>query len=62
MRQCASDTRNDPRSASQCISPDLADEMLRGQVEAERFVSGELYEIAEPVVPLHSARASTLGA
>ena len=27
--------------------------MLRGQVEAERFVSGELYEIAEPLLSLH---------
>jgi cell wall-associated NlpC family hydrolase len=41
----------DPRLNA--FRPDLADEMLRGQVVAERFVSGELYEIAEPILPLH---------
>jgi cell wall-associated NlpC family hydrolase len=34
--------------------PDLADEMLRGQVTAERFVPGELFEIAEPVAPMRT--------
>jgi cell wall-associated NlpC family hydrolase len=43
----------DPRLNA--FRPDLADEMLRGKVEAERFAAGELYEIAEAVVPLHSA-------
>jgi len=43
----------DPRLNA--FRPDLADEMLRGKVEAERFVSGELYEIAEAILPLHSA-------
>ena len=42
----------DPRLNA--FRPDLADEMLRGKVEADRFASGELYEIAEAVVPLHS--------
>ena len=43
----------DPRLNA--FRPDLADEMLRGKVEADRFAAGELYEIAESVVPLHSA-------
>jgi cell wall-associated NlpC family hydrolase len=43
----------DPRLNA--FRPDLADEMLRGQVEAQRFVGGELYEISEPIVPMHSA-------
>jgi cell wall-associated NlpC family hydrolase len=43
----------DPRLNA--FRPDLADEMLRGKIEADRFVAGELYEIAEAVVPLHSA-------
>jgi cell wall-associated NlpC family hydrolase len=43
----------DPRLNA--FRPDLADEMLRGQVEAQRFVAGELYEISEPIVPMHSA-------
>jgi cell wall-associated NlpC family hydrolase len=43
----------DPRLNA--FRPDLADEMLRGQVEAQRFVAGELYEIAEPIVSIHSA-------
>ena len=42
----------DPRLNA--FRPDLADEMLRGKVEADRFASGELYEIAEAAVPLHS--------
>jgi cell wall-associated NlpC family hydrolase len=42
----------DPRLNA--FRPDLADEMLRGKVEADRFASGELYEISEAVVPLHS--------
>ena len=37
------------------IRPDLADEMLRGRIEAERFAAGELYEIADAIVPMHSA-------
>ena len=43
----------DPRLNA--FRPDLADEMLRGKVEAERFVAGELYEIADAIVPMHSA-------
>lgn len=43
----------DPRQNA--FRPDLADEMLRGEVEAERFVAGELYEISEAIVPVHSA-------
>jgi cell wall-associated NlpC family hydrolase len=43
----------DPRLNA--FRPDLADEMLRGKVEAERFAAGELYETADPVVPMHSA-------
>ncbi|HEY7748568.1 MAG TPA: NlpC/P60 family protein [Aestuariivirgaceae bacterium] len=43
----------DPRLNA--FRPDLADEMLRGRVAAERFVPGELFEIAEPILPLHSA-------
>jgi cell wall-associated NlpC family hydrolase len=43
----------DPRLNA--FRPDLADEMLRGQVEAQRFVAGELYEISEPIVSMHSA-------
>jgi cell wall-associated NlpC family hydrolase len=43
----------DPRLNA--FRPDLADEMLRGRVQAERFASGELYEIADAIVPMHSA-------
>jgi cell wall-associated NlpC family hydrolase len=43
----------DPRLNA--FRPDLADEMLRGKVEAERFAAGELYETADPMVPMHSA-------
>ena len=43
----------DPRLNA--FRPDLADEMLRGRIEADRFAAGELYEIAESVVPLHAA-------
>lgn len=32
--------------------PDLADETLRGQVEADRFVAGEAARITAPVAPL----------
>jgi cell wall-associated NlpC family hydrolase len=49
----ASDTDMNLDPRLNAFRPDLADEMLRGQVEAERFVSGELYEIAEPILPLH---------
>ncbi|HKR24049.1 MAG TPA: NlpC/P60 family protein [Allosphingosinicella sp.] len=33
---------------------DLADEMLRGKVEAGRFVPGSLHEIAEPLAPMRA--------
>jgi cell wall-associated NlpC family hydrolase len=49
----ASDTDMNLDPRLNAFRPDLADEMLRGQVEAERFVSGELSEIAEPVLSLH---------
>ena len=35
--------------------PDLADEGLRGRVEAARFVAGEPMEVAAPVLDLHAA-------
>jgi cell wall-associated NlpC family hydrolase len=41
----------DPRLNA--FRPDLADEMLRGQVTAERFAAGEIYEIAEPILSVH---------
>ncbi|MGH6874444.1 MAG: C40 family peptidase [Aestuariivirgaceae bacterium] len=50
----ASDTDMNLDPRLNAFRPDLADEMLRGQIAAERFVSGELYEIAEPVLPLYS--------
>jgi cell wall-associated NlpC family hydrolase len=43
----------DPRLNA--FRPDLADEMLRGRIDAERFAAGELYEIADAIVPMHSA-------
>ena len=49
----ASDTHMNLDPRLNAFRKDLADEMLRGQVEAERFVSGELYEIAEPLLSLH---------
>ena len=42
----------DPRLNA--FRPDLADEMLRGRIEAERFAAGELYEIADAIVPIAS--------
>jgi cell wall-associated NlpC family hydrolase len=41
--------------------PDLADEALRGQVEAERFVSGEADRIAVPVAALRPSPDSACG-
>jgi cell wall-associated NlpC family hydrolase len=35
--------------------PDLAAEHLRGQVEAERFVEGTLYEVIEPIADMRRA-------
>jgi cell wall-associated NlpC family hydrolase len=35
--------------------PDLADERLRGQVEAERFVEGKLHQVTVPVAAMHGA-------
>lgn len=32
--------------------PDLADEMLRGKVEAEHYAAGKLFEISEPMAPM----------
>ncbi|MCV0395024.1 MAG: C40 family peptidase [Rhizobiaceae bacterium] len=37
------------------IRPDLADERLRGKVEAERFVTGESQQVVVPVADLVSA-------
>jgi cell wall-associated NlpC family hydrolase len=41
---------DDPRLTP--ARPDLAAEYLRGKVEAERFVEGEAFEIADPLAPL----------
>ena len=40
----------DPRLNA--MRPDLADETLRGQVEAEHFVKGVQFQIAKPIVPV----------
>ncbi len=47
------DAKLDPRLNA--FRPDLADETLQGRVDAARFVSGELHEVAEPIVTLHAA-------
>jgi cell wall-associated NlpC family hydrolase len=45
--------RIDPRLNA--YRPDIADEALRGRVEAERFVAPRLMQAVEPVVPVHAA-------
>ena len=40
--------------------PDLADEALRGQVEASRFVHGSLKRIVAPVAALYKVPDSTI--
>ncbi|MGE7416826.1 C40 family peptidase [Methylobacterium tarhaniae] len=45
--------RLDPRLTP--ARPDLADERLRGQVEAARYVPGQPHRIAAPVAPLRRA-------
>src|SRR4051794_25840861 len=48
-------TRSDPRLTP--ARPDLAAKHLEGQVEAERFVEGELREVIEPQAPVRRAPA-----
>jgi cell wall-associated NlpC family hydrolase len=46
-------TKLDPRLHA--YRPDVADAALKGRVEAERFVTPRLMQVAEPVVSVHAA-------
>ena len=46
-------TKLDPRLHA--YRPDLADQALRGRVEATRFVEPRLMQVAEPIVSVHAA-------
>lgn len=50
MADLKNETSNDPRLTP--ARPDLAAKYLEGQVSATRFVEGESFEIAEPIVPV----------
>jgi hypothetical protein len=47
---------DDPRLTP--VRPDLAAKYLEGKVEAARFVTGEVFEIAEAIAPLRSKPSS----
>jgi cell wall-associated NlpC family hydrolase len=47
---------HDPRMTP--ARPDLAAKYLEGKVEAARFVTGEEFQIAEAIAPLHNAPSS----
>jgi cell wall-associated NlpC family hydrolase len=47
---------HDPRMTP--ARPDLAAKYLEGQLKATRFVTGEEFEIAESIAPLHNAPSS----
>jgi cell wall-associated NlpC family hydrolase len=46
-------TKLDPRLHA--YRPDMADDALKGKVEAERFVAPRLMQVVEPVVSVHAA-------
>ena len=50
-------TKLDPRRHA--YRPDLADERLRGRVEAERFVAGALMRLSVPSIELHARPRAT---
>jgi hypothetical protein len=47
---------DDPRTTP--ARPDLAAKYLEGKIEAARFVTGEEFEISDPIAPLRSAPSS----